>query len=397
MVKRVENRKKGVSEKPPENHTKAGKFNNNYLVVGVIGLFVLIFIGIAVIIHFQEQNETISKLKTQFTLLETAVQNFEEEIVASKKQHREKIATLNRQSNQSHSELISLKDQTATSEQQQTGRIEQLVNKMSQLETTLTGNIMALASVQNDKLNELTAQLQTWNDTTTASDKQQNAQIEQFGHQLIQVDTALKGEIATLASAQNDKFQGLTEQLLTWKKETISSVQQQNAQMEQLGNQLTQVDATLTGNLAALKTEQNDKLQGLTNQVQTWKQEIATSDAQQNAQMEQLGNQLTQVDTTLTGNLTDLTSNLAELAKEQSDKLQGLTEQVKVLNNTTATSEQQQKQNEQIKSLEQRVNLLETASKDNTVAPANKPEAESNSVKPVVSESAEENLGLETP
>jgi hypothetical protein len=148
----------------------------------------------------------------------------------------------------------------------------------------------ALAEMQNDKLKGFETQLSALKTDTAAVDKQQNAQLEQLTSQTTQLKTALTADMTALAEMQNDKLKGFETQLSALKTDSAAVDKQQNAQLGRLSDKTSQIETALL----SLKT--------------------AASDPQNNP-TEELGHPSTQLDTSLKG---DTKAPISE----QSDKTQ---------------------------------------------------------------------------
>ncbi|OAD23490.1 hypothetical protein THIOM_000679, partial [Candidatus Thiomargarita nelsonii] len=144
--------------------------NMRPIIAAVVALIVLAVIGFK-----------ISELKTQSNQLETALQTLKEDSASSVKQSSEQIEQLSSQLSQVNSALLSLKEKTGALQAQQNAHIDQ----SAQLETTLKADVATLAKAHNDKLEGLSAQLQTLKEESAASQAQ-------LANQSTQLETTLK-------------------------------------------------------------------------------------------------------------------------------------------------------------------------------------------------------------
>jgi len=227
--------------------------------------------------QISEQNDKISALKTQFSQLETSLRGLKNTKETTVGQHGEQIGKLTQNLSQLESTLLSLKMETGTSISQHNGQLEKLSQQSAQIETTLL----------------------SLKEETAASARAQNARMEELGNQTTQLGTSLKGDIAALADEQNNKLKGLEAQLQTLQEETVSSNQQHREQIEKLTHKATQLNTLLKGSIASLVDEQNDRVNGFESQLQTLKEEVATSVKQYHSQIDKLECQIKKLDKTL--------------------------------------------------------------------------------------------------
>jgi DNA repair exonuclease SbcCD ATPase subunit len=367
---------------------------SNSITVGAIGLAVLIIIIVAVTSLLN--NKKISALETRSSQLEARLQILQEETAVSVKkqvdvallglssanmtspeqaqtvaeeatieppkvqasQTTALVALVEEQNDKFkgvEAQLQTLKGEIMTARYQLNEQIKAQKRQTAQLVTTLRADMIALAQKQNDKLKGVEAQLETSNGETTEALKQHNEQLKALGSQVTQLETALKADMVALAQEQNDKLNGLTGQLETLRGETTSSFKQQNVQAEQLADQVTQVKADMA--------TQNETFKVVEAQLQSLTKENAATDKQKNEQIEQLSRQL---DHQVSEVKTALKADMVTLAQEQDDKLKGLEAQLQTLKGETMTALYQE--NVQVKAVERQVTQLETSLKADGVA-----------------------------
>jgi hypothetical protein len=147
---------------------------------------------------------------------------------------------------------------------------------------------------------------------------QQAQEKKVFGEQLSQLDKSLKGDIA--AKAQKDKVASLTAQWQSVTNGTAVSINKHDEQIKELNNQSIQLEKTLKGEIATL--------------TQTWQSVTngtAVSINKHNEQIKELDNQSDQLEKILK-------SDIAILAKTHNSEITLLTAKLHTLGGGTEAS-----------------------------------------------------------
>ncbi len=263
-------------------------------------------------VSINKHNEQIKELDNQSAQLEKTLKG---EIATLAKTHNSDITLLT-------AKLHTLKGGTEASIKQHTVRLEKLDNQSNQLEIKLNSDIAKLEQAQNSKLEKLTAKFHTLKGGTNTLIKQHTQQSEKLSKQSTRLET-LKDDIDKLAQDQNTKFTGFMAQIQTLEgkleAKTATFIEQYNEQLKALGNQSTQVEATLKGDIETSVQDQNSKLAKLTTQLQTLKEKTAALIKQYN-KLEKQSHQSAQLENNLKNKIatkfTSLTEQLQALTKK---------------------------------------------------------------------------------
>jgi chromosome segregation ATPase len=273
-------------------------------------------------VSIKKHNEQIKELNNQSAQLE---KNWQGEIATLEQAQNAKVASLTAQ-------WKSLKDGTAVSINKHNEQIKELDNQSAQLEKTLKGEIATLAKTHNSSITLLRDKLHTLKGGTEASIKRHTERLEKLGNQSAQLEIKLNNDIAKLEQAQNSKLEKLTAKFHTLKGGTNTLIKQHTEQSEKLSKQSTRLE-TLKDDIDKLAQDQNTKFTGFMPKIQTLEGKLeaktATFIEQYNEQLKALGNQSTQVEATLKG-------DIETSVQDQNSKLAKLTTQLKTLKEETA-------------------------------------------------------------
>jgi len=252
---------------------------------------------------------------------------------------------------------LSQQDRTSADLLNQKKQIKQLGKQLNQLNADLLNQNKQIEQL-GKQLNQLNTALLSLTEKTAHFVTQQAQQKTAFGNQLTQLEKSLKGDIAALAQAHNDKVASITAQWQTVTYGMANSIKKHTERLKKLDNQSAQLKTKLNSDIAKLSQAQNSKLEKLNSKLEKITAELHigkggtdTSIKQHTEQLEKLGKQSTRLETTLNERLkqsaqveTTLKGDIEMLVQDKNSKLAKLTTQLQTLKEETAALIKQQKE-----------------------------------------------------